>query len=131
MEIFDMKIRNGFVTNSSSTNFIIISNQELSREFLSKQLNPLKDKRFKKEINELCDAILYKKSLINDADIDSLQNEYGGEIKKIYNKMKKKSCFIYTGELTTEETSFEAYMACSPFEYKTKDLYINGLSSTY
>lgn len=130
MEILDMKIRNGFVTNSSSTNFIIISNQEITREFLNKQLNPFNDKRFKNEIEILCEAILYKKNLINDADIDSLQKEYGGKIKKIYNKMKKKKCFIYVGELTTEESSFEAYMACSPFEYKTKELYINGMNST-
>ena len=33
-----MKIRSGFVTNSSSTNFLIISKEELTPEYLLKKL---------------------------------------------------------------------------------------------
>ena len=33
-----MKIRMGFITNSSSTNFLIISKKELTEEYLFKKL---------------------------------------------------------------------------------------------
>ena len=33
-----MKIRMGFITNSSSTNFLIISKEELTEEYLFKKL---------------------------------------------------------------------------------------------
>lgn len=128
MEILDMKIRNGFVTNSSSTNFIIISKREITRDFLYKQLNPSNDENFKKEIDDLCDSIIYhlKKEDVNS--ISNLASEYGGSINKIYERMKSKNCFIYTGELSGEDSAFEYWMACTPFEYKTKDFYMNSLN---
>ena len=38
-----MKIRMGFITNSSSTNFLIISKEELTEEYLFEKLGFIKD----------------------------------------------------------------------------------------
>ena len=49
-----MKIRMGFITNSSSTNFLIISKEELTEEYLFEKLGFIKDGMLEKQGRELC-----------------------------------------------------------------------------
>lgn len=54
-----MKIRMGFITNSSSTNFLIISNEELTEDFLFRKLGFVKGGKLEEKGMELCKDILY------------------------------------------------------------------------
>ena len=54
-----MKIRMGFITNSSSTNFLIISKEELTEEYLFEKLGFIKDGMLEKQGRELCRSIIY------------------------------------------------------------------------
>lgn len=85
-----MKIRKGFVTNSSSTNFIIISKQEITFSYLFEQLTSNKKSIFDEEIRKLCNFIIDKIEKIDEPNINELQDEYGMQVLSIYNKIKKK-----------------------------------------
>ena len=49
-----MKIRTGFITNSSSTNFLIISKNELTEEYLFRKLGFIEGGQLAKQGHDLC-----------------------------------------------------------------------------
>lgn len=53
-----MKIRMGFITNSSSTNFLIISKKELTSDYLYKKLGFKKGSPMENAGRVLCDDIM-------------------------------------------------------------------------
>ena len=53
-----MKIRIGYVTNSSSTNFLILSKKELTAQYLYKKLGFKKNSPIESAAMEMCE-ILY------------------------------------------------------------------------
>ena len=53
-----MKIRMGFITNSSSTNFLIISKEELTEEYLFKKLGFVQGGVLEEQGRQLCSSIM-------------------------------------------------------------------------
>ena len=126
-----MKIRKGFVTNSSSTNFIVISDEELSFDYLYKKLGSNEDSVFDEEIRELCYLILNKAQRLEFYNIDELADQYGIQLKKVYKQLKKKSLFVYTGTTSSDNDDIESFLTCEPIEFKTKGFYFNGLNCVW
>ena len=122
-----MKIRKGFVTNSSSTNFIIISDKELSFDYLYEKLTGSKHSIFADEMKDLCNVILNSAKEISSISNDIVK-EYGGKLDSIYKKMSKKGCFIYFGSTSSESNEIESFFTCESIEFETKGFYLNGLN---
>lgn len=57
-----MKIRIGYVTNSSSTNFLILSKKELTAQYLYKKLGFKKNSPIESAAMEMCENIIYGKA---------------------------------------------------------------------
>ena len=53
-----MKIRMWFITNSSSTNFLIISKKELTEDYLFKKLGFIKGGALEEQGRQLCNSIM-------------------------------------------------------------------------
>ena len=53
-----MKIRTGFITNSSSTNFLIISKKELTEDYLFEKLGFIGDGQLAEQGHMLCKEII-------------------------------------------------------------------------
>lgn len=126
-----MKIRKGFVTNSSSTNFIIICEQELTFDYLYDKLSGSKKSVFDEEIKELCKIILAYAQKLENIDFFKLTEEYGGDLDKVYKKLSKKSCYIYRGYTYSDSDEIESFFTCTPIEFESDGFYLNALNCVW
>lgn len=111
-----MIIRDGFVTNSSSTNFMIISKKELTYDYLLKKLG------FKKtsSIINSCDSLISDimsgiRSGVRWFDIDTIDynaifNVFGKESADKYKELSQKGYHTYIGHINTDDDYLTALM---------------------
>lgn len=126
-----MKIRKGFVTNSSSTNFLIISKQEINLEYLINKMTDGKSSIFDEEIKELCITMMDRIECVKTIKKEDVQEKFGIQVEKIYESFKKDGCFIYIGSTEDSDPGLASFFALYPMEIKTDDFYLNALNSTY
>jgi hypothetical protein len=129
-----MKIRDGFVTNSSSTNFLIISKEELTEEYLLEKLGFKHNSPIKDAGEQLAYSILagienglrwYKFDFENPSYNDVLE-VFGKKSAEKFKKLKKKNYKVYLGHTRSEEGYITSFMTCDYFLIDSKDFYMDG-----
>ena len=127
-----MIIRDGFVTNSSSTNFMIISKEELTYDYLRKKLG------FKKtsSIINACDSLVsdimsgissgVRWFEIDTIDYTTILKVFGKESADKYNELSKKGYHTYMGHISTDDDYLTALMTVDSFVIDEKDFYMDG-----
>lgn len=130
-----MKIRKGFVTNSSSTSFIISLKDEYSKNNFMKAIGADGDSPMNKIFEDLFCAIEDDKeniiSAANDKDIDvgtflSKQGFSQETVDKV-DKMLSDGRTVYYGKLSSDgETPSEEYFCCESFVLCDDNIYFNG-----
>lgn len=120
-----MKIRNGFVTNSSSTNFIIISKKEITIQFLFDKLGFKRGTPFEEMGWELCSNLFYKldKDTLNYEDISK---DFGVKTANKWNDLTQKGYDSLRGYTSSDEDTLTSFFTMDSFEIDEKDFYING-----
>lgn len=132
-----MKIRNGFVTNSSSTNFLIISKEELNEEFLFEKLGFRKNGIMSTLGCYLVEEILQGVSdgprylEIEKIDFKCIEENFGKADAKRYAQMNEKGCFAYMGYTASDDSCLASFMAMDNFVIDEKDFYMNGLNCVW
>lgn len=125
-----MKIRDGFVTNSSSTNFIIISKQELTEEFLYKRLGFKANSPFRSLGLQFCEDIINSASLrafdIDELNYENIKELFGEKTAERYNDLTNKNYKVLVGRTNSDESTFTSFFTYDFFEIDDKDFYING-----
>lgn len=120
-----MKIRNGFVTNSSSTNFIIISKKEITTEFLFEKLGFKNDSVLADMGWELCNNLLYRP----DADtlnFEDIKKDFGIKTAEKWKILVAKGYNSLRGRTSSDDDSLTSFFTMDSFEIDEKDFYING-----
>lgn len=129
-----MKIRTGFITNSSSTNFLLISKEELTEEWLFDKLGFKKGTPLEQSGRDLCACIvraakemeLYHEDASLPDDQSVLEN-FGQRAATQYRERNAKGFHTYWGHTASDEGDLiEAFFTTDSFEIDEKDLYIDG-----
>lgn len=129
-----MKIRDGFVTNSSSTNYIIISKNELTHEYLYKKLGFKKTSRIMSLGSDLSTDILrgarngVRWFDIEKIDYDTVLSIFGENTANKFKELSQKGFYTYLGHINSDDSCLTSFMTTDRFEIDDKDFYINGLN---
>lgn len=130
-----MKIRMGFITNSSSTNFLIISKKELTEEYLFKKLGFKKGGMLEEQGLQLCSSIMcatesgLRYYSYDAPSYESIKEVFGEKSAKIY--AKKKGYHVYWGYTGSDEEPITQFFTTDSFEIEDKDFYLNGRSCVW
>lgn len=134
-----MKIRTDFVTNSSSTNFIIISKSEIQEDGLVKLLGFNEDSPFSHHIKNMIYDVV---SQIEPADIvfnkSYYQTKYGSlevfikerfssqTYERFLKAVENKEC-MYMGSFSSDESMFSGFFCTDPILIENDDIYFDAI----
>ena len=134
-----MKIRTGFVTNSSSTNFLILSKNELNAEDLCKEMGFSPESDYYSLGLELCTNIiyaterncLYHGDLLGNLTERIVEIEFGKDSAIEFAKRKKQGWHIYYGYTSSDEGGLTSFFTTDSILFKSRNLYIDGRDCTW
>lgn len=127
-----MKIRDGFVTNSSSTNFIIISKEELSADYLYKKLGFEDNSPLYEQGMKLCEEILGGTTRglrwfeWDYLDYEKIKEIFGEKSAKKFLILKNKGFIVHVGHTSNDSDELTNFFTTDSFEIDERDFYING-----
>jgi len=125
-----MKIRNGFVSNSSSSSFIVLAKEELTKEKLLELFKVPEDSPIISIVEDIAKTMM---SGIKEVSPEEFINDYGledGEDYEPYSsllkKAKEKNMKIYDGCFSSEGEGAEMMLCYASINIETDDLIMHG-----
>ena len=127
-----MIIRDGFVTNSSSTNFMIISKEVLTNDYLLKKLGFKETSRIVASGTSLVEDIIsginsgLRWFEIETIDYTTILDVFGKESADKYKELSEKGYHTYMGHINSDDDYLTSFMTMDSFIINEKDFYMDG-----
>lgn len=129
-----MKIKTDFITNSSSTSFILAFNPENSnKEVVTSNLIKAFGIKEDSILREIFEDFLYYLDYeeFDKKNLTPYQlNIYKNEFEKI-DKLRKKGFKIYIGRLRSENEFIESFLCQDIFYVESDEVYFNGIDNAW
>lgn len=125
-----MKIRMGYVTNSSSTNFLIISRDELTEDLLFDKLGFIKGGRLEKQGRALCSSIMLaingglRHQKYISPNYESIKKIFGIKSANIYDQ--RENYYVYWGYTNSDDVPITQLFTVDSFEVDDDAFYLNA-----
>lgn len=140
-----MKIRAGFVSNSSSTSFLILAADDLTEENFFRLMGVSPKSPLADVFRELHEALLDGagapvdlRKIDDSVPVTQWLDGFGDERSPISPRMveklqdaKKRGLKVYHGELDSESSLTETFFCCDSFEAENEKFYFNALECTW
>lgn len=135
-----MKIRAGFVSNSSSTSFLIIAKKDLNRvdffELMGIDLDsPIADlfSQFYDDVMHSMERKVDFKTAENDAPAEAWfeQDRLSPHMVQKLREAKERGLKAYYGRLDSETSLIQAFFCTDSFEVENEKIYFDGLDNVW
>lgn len=135
-----MKIKRDFITNSSSTSFILAFQGEFSREKILSAFGVEKDSL----MQDFFDSLIYdmERDIMpakeycaryesGESYKEFIVSRFGQEAIDRINELETEGFTIYMGRLSSDESMMEVFLCTESFLIDEKGIYINGKDNAW
>lgn len=136
-----MKLRAGFVTNSSTTSYLLICPKDFMKEDLADLMGIQRGSPLSGMVDSLYESLhsgleparsAWKINEKYDKDFEAyIRGEFSEKVLAKVLEAEKQGKTVYIGSLASDNTMTESFFCCDSFEWENDKLYLNALNCVW